>query len=263
MGMMMPMVMSLLMLVFPRESRGFAMGLVSLIIGFAPAAGPTVAGVFIDSIGWQSFFLLIAVLTILLASVAFFKLENFQQFDTSYFDVISVILSTAGLMLLLGGISSFTTAKNVLIPILLALVGIAVLAVFVKRQITLDHPMLEIRILKEARFRTAAIMQAVFKTGIVGAVVILPLYIQGTLGHSATTSGLTLLPAAVAAALAGLISGRAFDRFGVKPVALVGSALIGIGILNFYLLGSDTPTWRITISHAFFYGRHSNRLCGY
>lgn len=72
MGMMMPMVMSLLMLVFPRESRGFAMGLVSLIIGFAPAAGPTVAGVFIDSIGWQSFFLLIAVLTILLASVAFF-----------------------------------------------------------------------------------------------------------------------------------------------------------------------------------------------
>ncbi len=77
MGIMMPMLMSLLMLIFPRESRGSAMGLVGLVIGFAPAAGPTVAGVFIDSIGWQGFFLMIAILTIILATAAFFTLDNF------------------------------------------------------------------------------------------------------------------------------------------------------------------------------------------
>ena len=252
MGIMMPMVMSLLMLIFPRESRGFAMGLVGLVIGFAPAAGPTVAGVFIDSIGWQGFFLMIAILTIILASAAFFTLDNFKSFDKADFDILSVILSTIGLLLLLGGISSFTTAENLHIPIILALAGIAVLAVFVKRQTTLDSPILRVGVLKEPRFRTAAILQAVFMTGIVGAVVILPLYIQGTLGHNATTSGLTLLPAALAAAVAGLVSGKAFDRFGVRPVALTGCVLIIIGVINFYLLGSDTPTWRITLAHAFF-----------
>ena len=55
-GVMMVMVMSLILLTFPRESRGKAMGLVSLVIGFAPAIGPTLGGLLVDVVGCAYYF---------------------------------------------------------------------------------------------------------------------------------------------------------------------------------------------------------------
>lgn len=58
-GVVMPMVFALILLIFPRENRGVGMGLVGLIISFAPAMGPSVSGVLVDSIGWRAQFVLV------------------------------------------------------------------------------------------------------------------------------------------------------------------------------------------------------------
>ena len=60
-GIIMPMVFTLILLVFPREQRGAAMGIVGLMISFAPAIGPTLSGVLVDSVGWRMLFVVIAV----------------------------------------------------------------------------------------------------------------------------------------------------------------------------------------------------------
>ena len=65
-GVFMPMIFTVLLLIFPREKRGSAMGLVSLVIGFAPAVGPTLSGVLVDSIGWRMLFVVITVVGVLL-----------------------------------------------------------------------------------------------------------------------------------------------------------------------------------------------------
>ena len=58
-GMSMPMVFTVILLVFPREKRGTAMGVIGLIIGFAPAVGPSVAGLLVDSVGWRALFAIV------------------------------------------------------------------------------------------------------------------------------------------------------------------------------------------------------------
>ena len=69
-GMSMPMVFTVILLVFPREKRGTAMGVIGLIIGFAPAVGPSVAGLLVDSVGWRALFAIVTVLSVVVIVLA-------------------------------------------------------------------------------------------------------------------------------------------------------------------------------------------------
>ena len=79
-GVMMVMVMSLILLTFPRESRGKAMGLVSLVIGFAPAIGPTLGGLLVDVVGWRALFCIVVVFSVLIILFAARSLKNREGF---------------------------------------------------------------------------------------------------------------------------------------------------------------------------------------
>ena len=104
-GIIMPMVFTLILLVFPREQRGAAMGMVGLMISFAPAIGPTLSGVLVDSVGWRMLFVVIAVICVLVMIPAFKFLKNFEGFERVPFDVPSVAMLLAGMLSLLYGIS--------------------------------------------------------------------------------------------------------------------------------------------------------------
>ena len=58
-GVVMPMVFTVVLVIFPRERRGQAMGIVSLVIGFAPAVGPSISGLLVDSVGWRFLFVMV------------------------------------------------------------------------------------------------------------------------------------------------------------------------------------------------------------
>lgn len=79
-GVLMAMVIALILLSFPRESRGAAMGIVGLVIGFAPAIGPTVGGFLVDVIGWRALFAVIVVLTAVVILLALKFLKNYEGF---------------------------------------------------------------------------------------------------------------------------------------------------------------------------------------
>lgn len=99
---MMVMVMALILLAFPHEHRGKAMGgVVSLVIGFAPAVGPSIGGVIVDGLGWKALFVIVAILSAIVIVIGFKNLSNSNKFPQTKFDVISVIFSTIGLVCLL------------------------------------------------------------------------------------------------------------------------------------------------------------------
>jgi predicted MFS family arabinose efflux permease len=105
-GIVMPMVFTLILLIFPREMRGSAMGIVGLVISFAPAIGPSLSGVVVDSIGWRALFVIVAVLAAVVVLVASFSLKNFSNFERTTFDAPSVVL------LLLSACSACCTASR-------------------------------------------------------------------------------------------------------------------------------------------------------
>ena len=106
-GILMPLVMTVLMWTFPIDRRGTAMGVFGIVIAFAPAAGPTVAGIIIDQANWHVMFWIIAVLCAAVIVFAAFALERGGETNKDVkLDVASVILSTLGFGGLLYGLSA-------------------------------------------------------------------------------------------------------------------------------------------------------------
>lgn len=83
---MMVMVMALILLAFPHEHRGKAMGVVSLVIGFAPAVGPSIGGVIVDGLGWRALFVIVAILSAIVIVIGFKNLSNSNKFPQTKFD---------------------------------------------------------------------------------------------------------------------------------------------------------------------------------
>ncbi len=239
-GVLMVMVMSLILLSFPRESRGQAMGLVSLVIAFAPAVGPSLGGLLVDVVGWRALFCVVVACTAIVLVFAAKVLVNREGFPRTSADALSIVLSSLGLVSLLYGISSFASSSAPAVCVALMIVGAALLGLFAWRQFKLDEPMLRLEVFKSRRYRVAACTCAVLQAILIGLSVLMPLYIQNVLGHSATVSGLITLPGAVLGAFGSLFAGRMFDRSGVRAISLIGVVMLMVGCVGMAFYGMDS-----------------------
>lgn len=239
-GMAMPMVFTVILLVFPREKRGTAMGVIGLIIGFAPAIGPSLAGLLVDSVGWRALFAITTTLSVVVIIVSVFVLRNYGDFKRTTFDAPSVACSTLGLVFLLYGLSTFASSDNLLVTVGQIVVGLAFIGVYIRRQLTLPTPMLKVDILRTRKYAIAVLIIVIVQAALMGTGVITPLYIQGVRGYSATMSGVAMLPGAVIGAFMGLIAGRLFDRYGVRRVVIPGSLVALLGGVGLALLAIDS-----------------------
>ena len=248
-GAVMPMVFTVILLVFPREKRGTAMGVIGLIIGFAPAIGPSLSGLLVDNVGWRMLFAIVTALAVVVVALSACLLRNYGNFARTTFDKLSVALSTAGLVCLLYGLSTFASTDNMALTLGLIVVGVVLLVFYVRRQLKLPQPMLNVRILKARPYATAACVVIIVQAALLGCEVITPLYIQGTLGFTATMSGLAMLPGAVIGALTGLVSGRLFDRFGVRKIAVPGVLVSILGAFGLANLGIDSSFVTVVLTY--------------
>ncbi len=248
-GFVMPMVFSVILLIIPRERRGSAMGAIGLIIGFAPTIGPSLSGVLVDTVGWRAIFAIVAVCAVIVVIGAAKSVKPYGDFKRSRFDVPSFLLSTFGLVFLLYGLSSLSSSTNLALNIGLIVVGIVLLVTYAYRQLHLEQPMLRVDILGTRNYRIAVICVAVFQATVMGVGTVMPLYIQGALGHTATVSGLALLPGAAISACAGLLSGRIFDARGVRIPVLCGIIIILVGAAGFTVLGIDSSIIAVGVAY--------------
>ena len=249
-GVAMPMVWTLILLMAPRENRGMVMGIVGVVISFAPAIGPPASGALIDLVGWRSLFFIVAGISVVVIVLTFSLLRNREGFERTSFDVPSIVLSSFGMLGLLYGLSTITSSDTPWVSALLMVVGLALLVVFVRRQGTLEVPMLRVETLKTRRFRNSIIVCCLLEGALIAIDVLLPLYLQNSLGHTPTMTGLVMAPAALAGAVTGVVAGRIFDKHGVRVIVLVGATLLEGAAIALCLCGADT--WVVVVAGIYF-----------
>ena len=241
-GILMPMVMTVLVLTFPADRRGAALGIFGLVVAFAPAIGPTVAGVVIDRTSWHVLFYAITALAAAVMAAALFALKEKPpaRSGEATLDRPSVVLSTLGFGGLLYGFSELG-ANGVTIPAFAATcVGLVAIAVFAFRQFTMDRPMLNVRVLESRKFLIGTIIGMVMQASLLAAGILMPIYVQTLRGFSAAVSGLVLLPGAVAMGAMNLVAGRIFDRHGPRRMVIVGTIGLTLSTAAFALLSTKT-----------------------
>lgn len=250
-GIMMPLMMTIFLLIFPVEKRGTAMGTVGLVIGFAPALGPVISGWLVEQYPWRSLFYVVLPFAVLNIIIAYFVMKNVTEQTYPKVDVLSIILSTFGFGGLLYGFSSAGNYGWANITVVLALVvGAISLTAFILRQLKLKQPILEFRVLKNKIFTISTVIGMIAFIGLIGAETILPIYMQTMAGYTALESGMMILPGALIMGFMSPINGRIFDKFGARYLVITGLTLLTITSFLYANLTPETTLTYITIVFA-------------
>lgn len=247
-GILMPLVMTVLMWTFPVDKRGTAMGLFGIVIAFGPAIGPTVAGVIIDRYTWHDMFYIITVLSAIVVLIGVFVLQKGGDTNKDVtLDAPSVMLSSVGFGGLLYGLSTIGSYGLRADAIAGTLVGVVALVFFFRRQLKMEHPMLQVRVLQNRKFLIATIIGMLVQGALLAAGILVPIYLQSLMGYSATVSGLVLLPGAIIMGAMGPIAGRLFDKHGPRVLSIIGMGVLTVTTFCFAFLGTETGLITLTI----------------
>lgn len=250
-GISMPLLQNIMLSIFPPEKRGSAMGMSGIVIGLAPALGPTLSGWIIDHYTWRYLFGMVIPIVILVLILAVFLMKSVIELSHPKIDIFSAILSTIGFGTVLYGFSSVGDKGWGSVEVISFLVvGVLFIAFFAWRQLHIEHPFLELRVFSSKTFTLAAILSGVTNMALVGAEMVLPLYIQNIRGESAFHSGLMLLPGALVMGAMMPITGAIFDKYGAKRLAITGMFILTAATLPFAFLTKDTPILHIVILYA-------------
>lgn len=244
-GMLMPMTMTVLLVSFPVDKRGSAMGLFGLVIAFAPAVGPTIAGIIIDRLDWHIMFFIVTFFAVVVIVAALFLMDNKPPANKgdARLDPLSVTLSTLGFGLMLYGFSAVGTHGLTVANSACTVVGIAGVVWFFVRQTRLEHPMLRVEVLRNRRFLVATVIGMLVQGALLAAGILMPIYVQTLLGYSATMSGLVLMPGAILMGIMNPIAGKLFDKHGPRKLGVIGMVLLTITTCAFATLTFSTPLW--------------------
>ncbi|MCG1010273.1 multidrug efflux MFS transporter [Salinicoccus sp. ID82-1] len=250
-GMLMPIMFNVFLLMYPPHKRGKVMGIVGLVIMFAPAIGPTLSGIIVEYLGWRFLFITVIPFSLFSIVFAFFFLVNVSEVTRPKIDILSVIFSTIGFGATIYGFSSVGESESgfaspeVLLSIAVGLIGISL---FVYRQLRLDEPIIDLRVFKYPMYRHAVIMFLIIVMTMFASEIILPIYMQGPLQLSAATAGLLLLPGSLLNGALSPFMGQLFDKVGPRPMMIPATLILTGTMFMMSRLDTSTSVWVIVVS---------------
>jgi len=235
---MMPLLMNVMLTSFPPEKRGGAMGLFGLVFIFAPAVGPTLSGYLIEHNSWRILFHLVSPIAALILIIAIFLLKDKKGKVDLRLDKFSLLLSSVGFGGLLYGFSSAGDkgwdSPQVYVTII---IGAISLVWFILRQNKLEKPMLNFKVYKYPMFALSSVISIVIAMAMFSAMLLLPIYVQSILGITPLKSGLLMLPGSILMGIMSPITGKLFDKFGGRVLAIIG---LSITIFTSYMFSKLT-----------------------
>lgn len=254
-GIILPLMMNVILLIFPIHKRGAVMGLMGLVITTAPAIGPTLAGLIVDSLNWSYIFWISLVFYAALVIAGLKQIDNVSTITKPTIDIVSIILSTIGFGGFIYSLStvsekSFASAA-VYLPFI---VGLAAIALFVIRQFKMKQPMINLRTFKYPMFTLGTLLLFSGMLLILSTAILLPMYLKGSLLFSATVAGLILLPGSAMNAILSPVVGKLFDQFGAKKFLPLGFLLtFSASLLFIFTISAHTPVWQIILANTIFF----------
>ncbi|MFE7931383.1 MFS transporter [Streptomyces sp. NPDC057456] len=223
----------------PRE-RSLAVGIWGATASAGTAVGPIVGGFLLEHFWWGSVFLINLPVMVVLVVVGIRTLPESRTPNPGPWDLPSVLLSLVGMIGVVYAVKEAATHGLTGVSLGTALLGAAALYGFVRRQLTLPAPLLDMRLFRNRGFSGAVLADLLTILGLSGLVFFLSQYLQLVQGRRPFEAGLAELPAAVGAVVAGLIAGRAARRFSVRAVVSGGLAAIGLALAALTTIGQST-----------------------
>ncbi|MDH6217038.1 MFS transporter [Streptomyces pseudovenezuelae] len=223
----------------PRE-RSLAVGIWGATASAGTAVGPVAGGFLLEHFWWGSVFLINLPVMAVLVLVGIKTLPESKNPNPGPWDMISVVLSLVGVIGVVYAVKEAATHGFELPSLAVGALGAAALYRFVRRQLTLPAPLLDMRLFRNRGFSAAVLADLLTILGLSGLVFFLSQYLQLVQGRGPFEAGLAEIPAAVGAVAAGLIAGRAARRFSVRAVVAGGLAAVGLALAVLTTLGQST-----------------------
>ena len=241
-GLVLPLMFAMVLEVIPPHKIGAAMGINALVIMSASAVGPTIAGFLIGAISWNAVFFSFAV--VLAVGIAFtlkFQVNPYELTKPAidFVSVITSVLGFGGVVLGVGMASLFGWGSAAVIAALA--VGIVSLVVYSRRQLSMETPVIDLRVFAIPGFRTGALC-VMLNFGItLAAMYVLPQFYQNSMLLAVSLAGLVMLPGGIVNAFVSMMAGRVYDKIGARIPALAGFALSIVACALLLTTGPATP----------------------
>lgn len=237
-GMMMPVSMAMIYYIVPRDKIGTALGIWGISAMVAPSIGPTLGGYLVDNFSWQWIFTINIPIGIAAVFLSMAILDETPVKSGLKADFPGILLSIAGCFALLLALSEGQEKgwTSLYIVNLFIFAGFT-LTLFVIWELSTDHPMLDIRLLKNITFAASLVCISIATIGLFSAIFLVPLFVQNVQGLTPLQTGMMMAPAAMASGVMMPISGRLFDKIGALPLCLVG---LTVTVITTYQLHAIT-----------------------
>jgi len=250
-GIMMPMAMTIVGDIFPPDKRGKWQGVMGAMFGLSSIVGPTIGGWIVDNSSWHWVFYVNLPVGILAAVTIFLGLHGEKPMKDK------VVIDYAGAGTLVVGIVSFLLGLSLggkkypwgswqIIGLFSS--AFVFLPAFILIEKKAEDPILSLDLFKNKVFTVTNIVGFLMGLGMFGAIVFLPLFMQGVIGVSATKSGNTMIPMMFAMILTSILGGQLITKIGFRTQLTAGMSFMAAG---FYLLSTMTvnSTQLVAISY--------------
>jgi MFS transporter, DHA2 family, multidrug resistance protein len=238
---------SILVETFPPEELGFANGLFGLGVVVGPTIGPTLGGWITDNYDWPWIFYVnipIGILaTVLTLSFIHGKKEERRAGTVDWAGIGLLVLGIGALQVVLerGEREDWFSAAYIVV---LTFVAIGGLVAFVWRELTAEHPVVDLRVLKDRSLAVGTVFTFILGFGLYSSVFIFPVFAQNLLGFTAMQTGLILLPGGIATAIMMPTVGKMMQK-GVPPQLMNAAGFISFFVFTRMLSHSTLASGRV------------------
>ncbi|WP_370581884.1 MFS transporter [Plantibacter sp. VKM Ac-2876] len=248
-AMLMPSTLSLLRNIFlDRDQRRFAIAVWASGFAAGSALGPIVGGIILEHFAWGAVFLLAVPVLLPLVVLAPFLIPESKDPNPGRIDVPSILLILLTMTPLVFSIKHLAEAGFDVLTVVSMVVGVVSGVLFIRRQLRLEHPLLDLSLFRRASFSGAVVINLLSVTALVGGLFFVSQHLQLVLGLQPLDAGLVLLPGLIVMIIAGLVIVPISKRVRpgiVAPIALVVSA---VGYASIAITGGDVSALGIGLA---------------
>src|SRR6266566_1975821 len=218
---------------FPRAEYGTSMAIFGVVVMVGPTLGPPHGGYITDAFGWPWIFYINIPIGILALALSLNFIHNSRyQLRAERVDYIGLLLLAVGIgtlqtMLERGERLDWFDSREVT---MYALISAASLIAFVWHELTTEHPVVDLRILKSRQLAVGVVFGLVLGVCLYATVFVRPVYLQNLQGFTAQQTGFVILPGALASAFTMATMGRFTGRFDARLSILAGVSIFALSM---------------------------------